>query len=82
MTAKYFNIPVYLISETAKILFEQDRAVKFRKRNAVEIYDNKNNDILVDNYYFERIPLLLIDKVICENGIFDTEEFKKWYLKG
>ncbi len=82
LTAKYFNIPVYLISETAKILFEQDRAVKFRKRDAVEIYDNQNNDILVDNFYFERIPLLLIDKVICENGIFDTEEFKKWYLKG
>ena len=82
LTAKYYNIPVYLVSETAKILLEQDRAVKFRKRDAEEIYNNKNSEIMVDNFYFERIPLSLIDKIICEDGIFDSEEFKKWYLKG
>ncbi len=82
LTANYFNIPVYLVCETAKILYEQDRAVKFRKRDASEIYENSDNEILVDNYYFERVPLSYIDKIICEEGIFDAVEFKKWYLKG
>jgi translation initiation factor 2B subunit (eIF-2B alpha/beta/delta family) len=82
LTAQYFNIPVYLVSETAKILLEQNRAVKFRKRDAAEIYENTDNEIIVDNFYYERVPLKYIDKIICEEGIFDSEEFKKWYLKG
>ena len=82
LTAQYFNVPVYLVSETAKILFEQERAVKFKKRDASEIYENPDNEIIVNNYYYERVPLKFIDKIICEEGIFDSEEFKKWYLKG
>ena len=82
LTAQYFNIPVYLVCETAKILLEQNRAVKFRKRDASEIYENPDKEIMVDNYYYERVPLKYIDKIICEEGIFDSEEFKNWYLKG
>jgi translation initiation factor 2B subunit (eIF-2B alpha/beta/delta family) len=82
LTARHYNIPVYLAVETAKILLEQDRAVKFKHRDPKEIYYNAENGILVDNYYFERVPLEYIDKIICEEGIFASEEFKKWYLKG
>jgi translation initiation factor 2B subunit (eIF-2B alpha/beta/delta family) len=82
LTARHYNIPVYLVVETAKILLEQDRAVKFKNRDTKEIYDNGKNDIKVENYYFERVPLKYIDKIICEEGIFASDEFKKWYLKG
>lgn len=81
LTAKHFNVPVYLATETWKILLERDKAVKFIERDISEIYDNDQQNVQVQNYYFERIPLDLVTKVICEEGVFESNEFADWYLK-
>ncbi len=82
LTARYFNIPVYLVVETWKILSQKDKAVKFLERDGKEIYNNSGNSFEVKNLYFESIPLELVTKIVCERGVFETHEFVDWYLKG
>ncbi len=81
LTAKHFNIPVYLAVETTKILLESERAVKQIAYPGKEIYQKKNKKLTVENIYFEKVPLNLIHKVISEEGVFETFEFINWYLK-
>ncbi len=82
VTAKHFNVPVYLAFDTWKILSKQDKAVKFLERENSEIYNDKKHKLHVQNFYFESIPLNLVQKVICEEGVYETSEFINWYLKG
>lgn len=79
LLAKYYNIPVYLAAETSKILKESERSVKQSERSPQEIYDGDEEINVVNNYY-EKIPINLIHKVICEEGVFETPEFLSWYL--
>ncbi len=82
LTAQYFNVPVYLVVETWKILSEKDKAVKFIERETKELYNGLSNSLEVKNMYFESIPLELVTKIVCERGVFETHEFVDWYLKG
>ncbi|MGD9488791.1 MAG: hypothetical protein AB7W47_12270 [Calditrichaceae bacterium] len=81
LTAKYLNVPVYLAVETTKILIESERAIKITPQNPDEMHKSKNKDLDIMNVYFEKVPLNLVHKVICENGVFETSEFINWYLK-
>ncbi len=81
LTARHFNIPVYLAAETLKILPEATRAIKFHKESPHEVYPSNNELLQVENCYFERIPLQVAHKIICEDGVFETYEFINWYLK-
>lgn len=79
LLAKQFNVPVYLVAETTKILKESERSIKSTERDVREVYE-KDNEITVINSYYEKIPLNLISKVVCEEGVFETPEFISWYL--
>lgn len=81
ITAKNFNIPVYLAAETTKILHESERSIKQNEENSDEICTIKHENISVRNIYYEKIPLKFIHKIICENSVFETHEFSKWYLE-
>lgn len=81
LTARHFNIPVYLTADTWKILPEIEKAIKFVDQDLSEIYAEPHTEMQIHNYYFERIPLDLVTKVICENGVFEVNEFCDWYLK-
>ncbi len=80
LTAHHFNIPVYLLAETKTILFERERSVKYHEKEPAEVYTPKNANIQVLNYYHTSIPFHLIYKLICEDGIFEMNEFINWYL--
>lgn len=75
------KIPFYVAAETYKILKDTEFAVRFYPEDPAEIYDGKVKQLNAENYYFESIPLEYVSKIICEDGIFDTQEFKKWYLE-
>ncbi len=81
LAAKHFDVPVYLAAKTKKILLESERAVKFFPQDSAEIYNGKNKHLHSQNIYYEKIPLELIHKVICEDGVFESFEFINWYLK-
>jgi len=81
ITAKTFQVPFYLAAETDKILKEIDRTVRFYPQDPKEIFEGRNKSLSVMNYYFEAVPFDYVNKVICEDGVFDIEEFKSWYLE-
>ncbi len=81
LAARHYNVPVYLAVETIKILTTRERSIKVQNMNPDEVYRPKNDKISVENSYFESIPLDLVHKVICEDGVFETFEFVNWYLK-
>ena len=81
LIAKYFNIPVYLAADTSKILLESERIIKLVSHNKVEVYGGNRKKLSVENVYYEKIPIELIHKVICEDSVFDTVDFINWYLK-
>ncbi len=80
LTAHYFNVPVYLAADTRTILFERERSIKFHEQNGEEVYKPKNPEIRVMNIYQEPTPFDLIYKIVCEDGIFEMNEFINWYL--
>lgn len=81
IVAKELQIPFYIALDTTKILPKRTYPAKYVSVNANEILDKKVNDLTVENYYFEEIPLSYVHKVVCEEGIFETEEFIERFLK-
>jgi translation initiation factor 2B subunit (eIF-2B alpha/beta/delta family) len=81
ITARTFQVPFYLAAETDKILKEIDRTVRFYPQDPKEIYTGRDKSLTVLNYYFEAVSFDYVNKVICEDGVFDIEEFKSWYLE-
>jgi translation initiation factor eIF-2B subunit delta len=81
LIAKYFKIPVYLAVETTKILSESERVIKLISHDKDEVYNGSRKKLSVKNVYFEKIPIDLVHKVICEDSVFDTVDFINWYLK-
>jgi len=79
--AGLFKIPYYVAAETDKILREYEHAVRFYSQPSREVYVPKNKTIDVTNYYFDSVSLEYVSKIVCEDGIFDIHEFKKWYLE-
>ncbi|TFH02292.1 MAG: translation initiation factor eIF-2B [Calditrichales bacterium] len=81
VTAKDQGVPVYMAAETDKIMKEIDRSVRSYPESPTELTDKKHKNLTVLNYYFESVPLDYVHKIICEDGVFDTNEFITWYLK-
>lgn len=81
MMANHHNVPFIIAAETDKILKEIDRSIRFYPQNEKEVYGGKTKNLNIHNYYFESVPYELIDKVVCEDGIFEIHEFIKWYIK-
>lgn len=81
LIAKHYNIPIYLAADTTKILPESERIIKFVSQNKKEVYTGNRKQISIENVYYEKVPINLIHKVICEDSIFDTIDFINWYLK-
>jgi translation initiation factor eIF-2B subunit delta len=81
ITAKFFQVPLYVAAETDKILKEIDRSLRFYPQDPAEIFSRKSNLLSVSNYYFEDISFDYVHKIICEDGVFDINEFISWYLE-
>jgi len=80
IVAKEFNVPFYIISDTAKILPKRSYPAKFASGNESQLLEKRVNNLTVENYYFEEVPLSLVHKIVCETGVFETEEFVERYL--
>lgn len=81
IVAGTYNVPVYVAMETDKILAEHEQALRFYPEKGNDIFDKKLKNLDVVSYNFEAVPLEYVAKIVCEEGIFDVKEFKKWYLE-
>ncbi len=80
LTARFLNIPVYILADTQTILLEKERSIKLYPSDEKEVYSKKNKNIHVLNMYYEKVSFEPIYKVICEDGIFEMKEFINWFL--
>ena len=80
IVAKELNVPFYIALNTAKILPKRSYPAKFAPADEKEILEKKYAELTPENYYFEEIPLSYVHKVVCEAGIFETEEFIERFL--
>jgi translation initiation factor 2B subunit (eIF-2B alpha/beta/delta family) len=80
LAANFYNIPVYLTVETTKLLKESERTIKRRFYPKEEVYAKKIKKLRVENMYYERVPYKVLSKIMCEQGVFETHEFIKWFL--
>jgi translation initiation factor 2B subunit (eIF-2B alpha/beta/delta family) len=81
ITSKIFQVPFFVAAETDKILKEIDRSLRFYPQDPNEIYTKNNSNLTISNFYFEAITFDYVTKIICEDGVFDTDEYISWYLK-
>jgi len=59
-----FNKPLLVLADKTK--FSKDNSFDKKEMPRVEIYKGKDNDIRIDNYYFEEIPKEYITKIITD----------------
>jgi translation initiation factor 2B subunit (eIF-2B alpha/beta/delta family) len=78
--ANDFDIPVYLASDTFKVLLKRDYLLRYDHENPREITDFEHEKLKIQNIYFEEVPLKYVSKVITEKGIFEKDEFAKRFL--
>jgi translation initiation factor 2B subunit (eIF-2B alpha/beta/delta family) len=74
------NKPFYVVGETTKILLKRTYPARFSSTHETEIQTKSAKNLTVQNIYFEEIPLSYVKKIVCEEGIFETEDFMERFL--
>jgi translation initiation factor 2B subunit (eIF-2B alpha/beta/delta family) len=73
--AKEQNKPFYIAAGSDKILLKRTYPIRFFSVNKHEITKEENDNLTVQNIYYEEIPLVYLHKVISEKSIFEKDEF-------
>jgi translation initiation factor eIF-2B subunit delta len=81
VVSRHFQIPFYTACEMDKILKEIELAVRFYPQDEQRVLEKSKKLLSPLNFSFESIPLEFISKIVCEEGIFDTNEYSSWFLK-
>lgn len=66
-----FNVPVFVLADSRKII-SMNKEIKWpdeEPKSPEEVWKNPDVDISIVNYYFEKIPRLLISKFITEKKL-------------
>ncbi len=80
MVANKLDKPFYIATDLDKILLKRIYPVRFHSQNPEEILSNPPENLTISNVYFEEIPLEMLHKIICEDGIFERNEFVERFL--
>lgn len=80
IVAKEYNKPFYIAADSDKILLKRTYPTRFHSVHEYEILKKPPQNLSVENYYFEEIPLEYLHKIICEVGIFERDEFIDRFL--
>ncbi|MCX6167800.1 MAG: hypothetical protein NTX65_00550 [Ignavibacteriales bacterium] len=64
LSGKYFKKPFYVVAEKSK--FKRSLKITQRKELSNEIWNNSPKGIVLNNFYFEKIPGSLITKIFSE----------------
>ncbi len=71
--AEQYNIPKYSCGVSLKFTDK----VKIEKRSGKEVWDEREKNILVENYAFERTRLKDLTGIVSEFGVLKSKEFVK-----
>ncbi len=68
-----YNVPCYSVGFSLKYT----KNVKLEKRSGKEVWDERNPNINVEYYAFDKIKGRSVSGIICESGILDYNVFRK-----
>lgn len=74
LAAKEAGVPVYVTALLDKIIAEGARGSTDRVWDPSEVLSSPPPGVTVENRYFERIPLSLVEGIVTEEGILSTDE--------
>ncbi|MCA9741186.1 MAG: hypothetical protein H6695_09750 [Deferribacteres bacterium] len=80
LLANEHKIPVFVLAELIKF-FPEDLALPEEQLHAGSEIDVQLKNVEYFNYYFEKIPLERIHRVISSNGVFDQQEIADIFKK-
>jgi ribose 1,5-bisphosphate isomerase len=71
--AKQYNVPRYSCGVSLKFT----NKVKIEKRSGKEVWDEREKNIIIENYAFDKARLKDLTGVVCEFGILKPRDFVK-----
>jgi translation initiation factor eIF-2B subunit delta len=74
LSARSYGVPVYLLASTNKLLPEEEVPETENNRAPEEVESSSMEGVTVENIYFERVPLELINGAVTEDGVLSPEE--------
>jgi len=74
LAAKEAGVPVYVAALTGKLSPEAARGKPDRLWEPGEVLERSHPGVTVENRYFERVPLSLVEGVVTENGVLAAED--------
>ncbi len=80
LVSREFNKPFYVAAELDKILLKRNLPLRFRENSPEELLSEPLQNLTPQNNAFEEIPIHFLHKLICEDGIFERDEFVERFL--
>ncbi len=75
--AKQFNIPLYCVTSTHKLVPYEYIMPKEKEKNSNEIIGENQSNLNIFNYYFDTTPIELFLGYITERGIIDHKKIQE-----
>jgi translation initiation factor 2B subunit (eIF-2B alpha/beta/delta family) len=75
--AEKFNIPLYCITSTNKLIPFNYQMPEEQEKRSSEIMGENRFHVKIINYYFDTTPTDLISGFITEQGLISNKEIKK-----
>lgn len=87
LAGKNSGIPIYVLADSRKYWFSlpperQDTEYIEDKKNPEELWQDPHPGVEVENYYFERIPVIWVDGFITETGILKPSQLESLKKQG
>ena len=77
LEAQRQNKDFFVVCDTSKWVSSWDRPLNSKKYAPEEVWDYTNPNCIIENVYFEKIPLEFVTGIICENGTIAKKMFGK-----
>jgi translation initiation factor 2B subunit (eIF-2B alpha/beta/delta family) len=77
LTASSHDVPTYLLASLLKLVPDGEVPDVDAPRSPEEVEPDHMDNVTVENYYFERIPLAPLSGVVTEEGVLPPEEIAR-----
>ena len=74
LTARSQDVPIYLLASLLKLVPDDEVPAVEAPRAPEEVESDPMRDVTVENIYFERIPLSLVNGIITEEGVLSPDD--------
>ncbi|MGA8163849.1 MAG: hypothetical protein WB791_02355 [Waddliaceae bacterium] len=80
--AQHAKKDVVIVSDTTKFFKGEHAAVDSKQHPKEEVWREKHPNVSVENPYFEAIPLVLVNHLLCDQGLMTPDRIFPYVIKG